>query len=153
MIELTGDFWELREKHKPDALVCTTNNVLMWSGKLVMGAGIAAEFNQRFPNLSQELGAMIACMSKINPEYGVLAVDLGTECVLALQTKYHWKKPSPLPLIIRSIKKLEQLCTEFGFNNIHMTRPGCGMGGLHWENDVKPVIKKKLDDRFKVINI
>lgn len=152
MIELKSNYWDVAEKY--DVLVCTTNSVLKSNGELVMGAGIAKDFKDRYPDLPRFFGGqMCKNTSKlINgwPFYGIMSVFdiIDKQTLIALQTKYHYKDKSPLDLIVRSCEMLKEYCDKYYINKVLMTRPGCGNGGLKWE-DVKPAINF-LDDRFVI---
>lgn len=153
MIELKANYWDIAEHY--NVLVCTTNSVLKSNGELVMGAGIAKDFKNRYPDLPRFFGdGMRKNTTKIVngwPFYGIMSIIdiLDKQYLIALQTKYHYKDKSPLDLIVRSCEMLKEYCDNWNKNKILMTRPGCGNGGLKWE-DVKPAINF-LDDRFTVV--
>ena len=52
MNEVIGDLWSVGSDW--DAFCCTTNLVLKANDELVMGAGIAKQFNQKYPGLAKE---------------------------------------------------------------------------------------------------
>jgi hypothetical protein len=70
--------------------------------------------------------------------------------VWTLPTKNDWRDAADLALIEASIKLLVEAVDAMGYKKIALTRPGCGNGGLSWEQ-VKPVLEKYLDDRFYVV--
>jgi hypothetical protein len=154
MIEITGDFW----KHSNDyfAIVCTTNTTLKNNGELVMGKGIAKGFAEHYPALPKLWGDKV--------KSGHIDVMISDFCgsdgnyepmCIALPTKRSWKICSSEPLVIRSCWEMLNILKYIvrfkeGNGKILMTRPGCGNGGLKWE-DIKPKINF-LDDRFVVIS-
>lgn len=161
MIELVGDYWETAGTGRWDALVCTTNTTVS-KGGLVMGAGIAKDFAERFPFLRANWGTRL----EYGPYSGVMAsktkdmvyfedqnkvVDI--DFLVAFPTKTDWRKPSPISLIEKSAKQLSLLANMMGWDRILMTRPGCGHGGLKWEQ-VKQVLETVpfFDDRFHVVH-
>ena len=54
-----GDFWDLAKKLNIDVLCVTTNNIVKNNGELVMGAGIAKQFRDRFPELARHFGEIL----------------------------------------------------------------------------------------------
>lgn len=156
MKEIKGNIWDFHEK---GCWICvTTNGVVNEDGEAVMGRGIALEAKKRFPGLPHDLG--MAITSKGNKLYSWPKCRLVT-----FPTKHHWMDMSDLCLIEKSCQELvswvDAVCsfltsalkipmvTESA--KIYLPRPGCGNGGLYW-NDVKPILEKYLDDRFVVVN-
>jgi len=155
MIEEEQDFWRIAEQQDVDALVCTTNNMVKMNGSLVMGRGIAEQFNAKFKYLAWNWGQIVDKYKDIDIEDYHLLLDgprmLGHNkfYVVGLQTKFHWKDDSPIELIEASCKNLKKLVDIMQWQKIIMTRPGCGNGGLQWRT-VRSKIRKYLDDRFVV---
>lgn len=149
MIEVKGDFWEYADEYEPCALVCTTNKVVKNNGELVMGAGIAKDFKERYPFLPKDWGSRL----KKYPEHGLMiTITPSMRQLVSFPTKHHWKDNSDLELILQSAKQLVQASILLGWESVLLTRPGCGCGGLKWE-DVKPHLQIALwDDAFIVIN-
>lgn len=150
--EIKGDFWEIADRHRPDTLVCNINTTLKNDDKLVMGAGIAKDFAMRYPFLPIEWGFRITTWPKDKTFIIVSCREAGFELV-GLPTKIHWKNPSTLKLIDRSVKQLYNVTIAMGWRSVLMTRPGCGYGGLSWENHVKPILSNVLDERFIVCHM
>lgn len=159
MIEITGDFAE--EYQKYEAIVCTTNKVVKADGRLVMGAGIAKWFRNKFKDLDLIFGRRL----KRNPSSNLICfLNDGDhrQWLIALPTKYDWKNLSDYGLIETSLKELVICVTALGIDSVLMTRPGCGNGGLDWEPleclnplynpSIKLLCQKYLDNRFTIIN-
>ena len=161
MIEIIGDFWD----HAPDydVLVVPTNGVLTKDNKLVMGAGLARQFRDKYEGVDSCFGMeLVFGQVSYSPEflkldktyyYGTLTTDnrefglrLEKELV-ALQTKGHWGDNSDYNLVKWSVGKL---WLQHKHKKVLMTRPGCGLGGLVW-SEVKEMIGF-LDYNFTVIN-
>lgn len=134
MIELNTDFWAYPSDYK-----CITTNGVVTSKGLVMGAGVALQAKKLFPLLPKKLGFMVS-------SFGNQPYLLEEEKIISFPTKYHWKNKSCLNLIVFSAKRIVEICKDKDCV-ITLTRPGCGNGGLNW-NEVKEVIKNVLDDRF-----
>jgi hypothetical protein len=59
MNEIKNDFWLEVQNGSYDAVCCTTNKIVKSNGELVMGAGIAKLFKERYPSLPKEWGERI----------------------------------------------------------------------------------------------
>ncbi len=157
MIEITGDYWEEAKKDNPryDAFVCTTNMVVKKNGCLVMGAGIAKDFRDRFRNIDLDWGRRINDGLHINGFMVTTAhTSLGGKRIVdlvAFPTKQHWKNDASPELIKQSALTLARTADILGWKSILMTRPGCGLGNLDW-TDVKRLLDPILDNRFRVIH-
>lgn len=167
MREMIGNIFEI----DADAVCVTTNGFVKRNGEGVMGAGIAKQMKDMFPDLPKLLGNSI---KKFGNEVNVLCRVDGTHLV-AFPTKdssgiadgtnvvphasymlgafvpgFHLK--STLQRIEQSCKELVWLTDFHNYKTVLLTRAGCGNGGLDW-NDVKPVMAKLLDDRFIIVDI
>lgn len=117
----------------PHNLIFTSNAVRKSNGELVMGAGVALAFRNRWPDLAAELGNKLNFIPINTPvkqknEYNLVQSTIHPN-IWAFQTKYHWRNPSDADLVINSLKALaEKVSTS---NELwYMTPPGCGLGGL-----------------------
>lgn len=144
-------FWLPQEG---EAVCITTNGIVKSNGHAVMGAGLAKQANDIF-HLSEKLGSYIN-------QYGNRVFNLGKYqrniddisdifTVFSFPTKHHYKDKSDINLIIKSCNELVQMCTMFGISKVYLVPPGCGLGGLNYEKEVRPVISQMLDDRFVVV--
>lgn len=150
MNEIIGDFWE--EAYKDyDAIVCTTNSDIKANGKLVMGAGIAKDFAQRFPHLPDEWGKRAKANWHFQGYNVLVSIQHGSPHFVALQTKTHWRDSSSYVLVERSLKRLQLITWTLDWQKILMIRPGCGNGGLEWPL-VKEIFEKNNFNKFYVIN-
>lgn len=142
MKEEFGDIWEKYDQGY--WIVITTNGSVKKDGTAVMGRGIALQAKQRFPDIPLRLGRAIS-------EDGNLPVFFPRYRVVTLPVKRVWSEKADLDLIYTSCLRLEQgVLAVFKIKvPIYTVRPGCGNGGLKWE-DVKPVISFLSDD-FVVI--
>lgn len=141
MLESKGDLWD--SKYDTYYRCITTNGILNSKGELIMGAGIALQAKQKYPDLSSRLGKLVKESGNhpyIFPEYKIISFP----------TKNHWKDKSHIGLIIRSCNELVIIANDENIKSIILPQPGCGNGGLLW-SEVKPIISKILDDRFTVL--
>lgn len=149
MLELYGDYWQFAKT--ADCLVFTSNRTLNSRGHLVMGAGIARDFKQHFPHLPALFGKVLTESpdSHLMSTFGYSGDFFYT--IVAFPTKEHWKDDSITNYIDRSCSELVIHADKYNANKVILTRPGCGLGGLQWE-DVKPICLKHLDDRFSIVH-
>lgn len=63
-----------------------------------------------------------------------------------------WMSHSDLKLIERSTHQLVELAERYQWKSVVLPRPGCGLGQLSWQDEVRPLLSTILDDRFYVIN-
>ncbi len=140
MNEILGDLWE---HYGRSIIAITTNGMVSKSGKAVLGNGCARQAGERFPDLAQRLGAILA-------EQGNHVTYLGNGIVSFPVEHSPFENPD-MRLIERSVQELVSLADEMGWEKVVVPRPGCGGGGLSWK-EVKPVLEKHLDDRFLVIS-
>jgi len=141
-----GDIWQIA--HDADGwVVVPTNTTLRRDGNAVMGAGMAKEAARRFPELPKELADHIRLLNDI------LFVH---RPVICMPTKHNWRDPSRLEWIERGCTELSsfaRLLSSVGHGNtIFLPTLGCGLGGLDWERQVRPVVDSLLEgDRFVLV--
>lgn len=140
MKEKQGNIW----KQNSQFVCVTTNGVVKHNGELVMGAGIALEAKQKFPELPKRLGTLVHTFGNL-PFY---LEDIG---IISFPTKNHFKENSDIKLIERSAKEIAAfVIIRNDLKSIALPRPGCGNGRLNWQ-DVKKVLEPILkSDIFTV---
>lgn len=138
MREETGDIWDYRGR----AVIALTTNGSVGKGRAVVGRGVARQALVHFPDLPEVLGKLIA-------EHGNHVHILGDGFVSFPVEESAWEWPDPR-LIERSARELRKLADHEGWELVVVPRPGCGGGGLKWQ-DVRPLVEPWFDDRFVVI--
>tara|TARA_R110001606_G_scaffold45770_5_gene118397 strand:- start:1538 stop:1987 length:450 start_codon:yes stop_codon:yes gene_type:complete len=126
-----------------DAIAVTTNSVIKTNGELVMGAGIAKIFKNRYPTLPRDLGKKVATYGNMP-----FLIKIKGMNIISFPTKTHYKDKSEIDLIIESAKKIKNLTDKFYWTKVAIPAPGVGLGGLSWKDQVYPALSKILDDRF-----
>lgn len=144
MREATGDLWA----YPCPAKIITTNGEVNRQGLAIMGRGIALDAATKWPHISKVLGQMLRTGG--NHVYSLGAVDVfgGYFNLYSFPTKNLWRNQSDIELIRQSAIELSGRGEPHSFV---LPRPGCGNGGLKWEN-VKPVLEPILDDRFIIVS-
>lgn len=158
----------------PENIFDSTTQVIVNPVNLIgpMGAGLAKEFKERYPDL--EPLYKFACKNRatsenkfINPsgetgrlllreQDGIYEGDIyitrpaptdkepKPPVVLCFPTKRDWRDPSDLALIEAGLKTFVQNYKDFHIKSITFPKLGCGLGGLNWEKEVKPLMQKYL---------
>ncbi len=140
MLETVGDIWEYSGT---GIIVITTNGSLTRDGRAIFGRGVAKQAALRFAGLAEILGRRLS-------EQGNHVYDLGNGIVTFPVEETPWSQPD-LRIIARSAEELRRLADRSGWERIVVPRPGCGGGGLSWQ-DVRPLLETCLDHRFLVIS-
>lgn len=137
MKEIAADLWSL------DMVKCvTTNGTVLADGSNVMGGGCAREAAARFPWLPAVYGATLA-------RHGVHVVPVGP--LVMFPVKHTVGENADPALILRSASELMILADLYGWSEIALPRPGCGLGCLDWQ-DVGALLTPLLDERVTVVS-
>ena len=111
----------------------------------VMGKGLAREFKRRYPAMFREYVRL--CNSKQlvvgNPH---LWTDPFGFKVLLFPTKKHWRQPSKEMYIKGGLHVVSQTGLTDLIDSIAFPAIGCGLGGLDFETQVRPLLDKYLAD-------
>lgn len=129
MIEYRGSIW----KQESGWIVIPVNGFVKRDGKLVMGAGVAKQALDRYPDVDTEFGSMFS-------ENGFFCQASNYYPLVAFPTKPEsgsggepgWQCESDIGLIEKSLKELIEMDLE---GKVVLPRIGCGNGGLDWNRD------------------
>lgn len=145
MREINGDLWDFLDK--PNHRICiTTNGDINSKGELVMGRGCAYQAKQKWPQLPK----ILAEQSR-EDRLKVNLVYLPSHFLVTFPVKYHWNENASLYLIKDSAISLNKLSQTLPHLTFILPKPGCGNGGLYWE-DVRKVIEPILSDQIFIID-
>lgn len=139
----TGDLWRLHTKGC--WVVVTTNIGWKSDGANVMGAGVAKQAAERFPDLPLWYGTLCR---KYREEVGAVLYNPGrlvlipTKPLNRVAPQLSWQQDSSLELVEQSVLQLAQVLVEERFT-VAMGYPGCGNGNLQVAK-VKPMLLKHL---------
>jgi O-acetyl-ADP-ribose deacetylase (regulator of RNase III) len=108
-----------------------------------MGKGIALEFKRKYPEMFKQY--QTHCKNG--------AFDIGQlwlykspeKWVLNFPTKRDWRDSSRIEYIDIGLKRFVETYEAEGIKSISFPRLGSGLGGLNWENEVKPLMEKYLN--------
>jgi len=108
----------------------------------VMGAGLALEFQLRFPEMEKDY--VERCRRKeVKPGKPYLYKNYEAVWILNFPTKNHWKYPSKIEWIDEGLKYFSSKYQQGGITSIAFPKLGCSHGGLNWR-DVSPLMEKYL---------
>lgn len=167
MLELIGQ--DLFDQIETADAICITTNCSVDEYTNPMGGGCAGAAARMWPELPTIYGTILSftpnvpCIlgyvKKSNNEFvSIFSAEakdaaLGTHCaVIAYPTMYNIGEPADQQLVIRSANLLAEMADLFGFAKVVVPRPGSGIGGLDYNQEVKPFLSLVLDDRFVIIH-
>jgi hypothetical protein len=133
----------LLDEYVYDIKCSTTNMIVKKNGALVMGGGTAKIMLDRFPGIDKQFGTIIRQNKNrqmIQVVHGHLHWD-DYSYLVGFPTKIDFKDDSPLWLVERSMKQLIAFKYMVGANKVLLPAPGCALGGLDWESQVRPLIE------------
>jgi hypothetical protein len=163
MIEVECDLWGFSHC---DAKVITTNGSVTGAGVAVMGRGVARQAATRWPDIPLTLGNMITTSGLHVGSLGNFSYQPHLEVhiptayqrptrtfeLVSFPVKEQWQHHAQLWLIRRSCEELVQLADYKDWTFVQLPRPGCGNGGLTWDQ-VQPLLTGILDNRFQVTHL
>ena len=146
MKEITGDLWDFHDAGEWIAI--TTNGDVNKRGDAVMGRGVALQAKQRYPHLPRELAH---CLVQKDGNLPHVFRDLR---IITFPVKHHWFNAADFDLIKQSAWLIWDLMEDLDDppEVLYLPRPGCGNGGLSWD-DVQPILEPIFDDRFVVVSL
>lgn len=122
-----------------DYIGFTANNVVTSRNKLVMGAGNAKQVRDMFKGIDDRFGRKLLGRKS---DY-LMCLDKETR-IFAFQTKRHFKNPSPVDLIEKSVNKLNKIARDTS-KMFAVPFPGINHGKLN-ENDVLRIVEVLPDN-------
>ena len=114
----------------------------------VMGKGLALQFKHRYPDNFQAYA--IACRKGEVRPGRMFITRAGNKYLINFPTKRHWRDNSKLEDIATGLDALKEEIKTRNIKSIAIPPLGAGLGGLNWENQVKPLIVEKLNSLTEV---
>ena len=137
--EIKGNVWDLLDENS--AVCILSNNTINEKQRASMGGGIAHEALVRNPDLDYYHALCI-----MRHEYYLGTDQPSGAMMVRFPTKYNvFDYKSSMTVIQNSLETLVQIMKQYPEVKFYLPRPGCGIGGLDWENQVKPLCEKYLD--------
>lgn len=110
----------------------------------VSGAGLAKQFAIKYPEENKQYQQ--ACKDNIIQIGKPLIISSKNLKICYFPTKLHWKNSSDIKYIEDSLENLKLYSYLNKNQSIAFPRIGCGLGGLNWQQVVKPTILRILND-------
>lgn len=162
MNEILKNIWQ----SNVDVICITTNGSVLNGHAGVkynpMGGGIAREATIQWKKCHPNDWLLEDLYGESIDKYGHSIRHLGdirrphhkVQQLLAFPTLYHVGEKASLTLIEISLYHLLDFSDIYPELKIGLPRPGCNIGGLSWEDEVKPMIDKlagnEYDDRISI---
>lgn len=155
-----------------DALCIPVSGFVKKNREAVMGRGCALEAAKQLPMLPKILGYQLITngnqvhyLTYVNTvavvSFPVKPVEApyvdGLNVVRHMVGKFKigdyvpgWALHAESKIIANSCLQLVSMTDAYGWKKVVLPRPGCGYGELKWD-DIEPILKDYLDDRFVVM--
>lgn len=114
--------------------------------KGVMGAGIALEFQLRYPKMYEDYQSK--CNNGTIRVGAVDYYDNGDNTIINFPTKYDFKFPSRIEWIEEGLKNFVETYEEYNIESVAFPKLGAGRGGLDWE-----AVKKLMLEYLEPLSI
>ena len=110
----------------------------------VMGAGLALQFKQLYPDMFRRYAAICHRGDLGIGKLWLYRAAPPSAWVLNFPTKIHWKLPSTVDMVDAGLAKFASAYQQQGITSIAFPPLGCGLGGLNFARDVKPLMERHL---------
>lgn len=140
---IRANIWDYNVRYKENILI-PINGMLNKKKQAVMGAGLAKQACQHYPDLPAILGKLIS-------ERGSRVFHVPEYNLILFPTKHEWWEPSTIELITKSSRELKDIADSKNLPlPIYSPKLGCGNGGLVWE-DVKDALFEEEMENYLII--
>lgn len=109
------------------------------------GKGLAAEFARRYPENQMRLIDKKNTLGKLVPGNIYWFKPASFPLFANMTTKDHWRGKSRIEWIKDGLQTLRDTIDN-GITSVAIPRAGCGLGGLDWEKEVKPLVLSIFGD-------
>lgn len=118
----------------------------------VMGKGLALEFKKRYPDVYQFYLGMCKENELAIGRIAIYAAKKKPDrCVCLFPTKYHWRDRSYVAGIEKGLQSFITFAPQMKIKSVAFPKLGCGLGGLNFDHQVRPLFEKYFnDEKFEV---
>jgi len=111
-----------------------------------MGKGLALEFKQRYPDMFSRYRALC---NKGDISVGKIAFwkpKITDDPIICLfPTKNHWREKSTVSIIEHGLQQFVKYAPKLDITSAAFPKIGCGLGGLNFELQVRPLMQFYLE--------
>lgn len=146
MIEVSGNLFDVPDR--PEFAICIPTNGNVKKGDVaVMGAGVAKVARDKYPGCDAALGIRLASRGHKVQQFWI------EPNLISFPTKNNWKDESNIEIVRKSCNELVAWSLKHvEIKQFYLPKVGSGLGGLNYEQEVKPILEEILtDDKFIVI--
>ena len=110
----------------------------------VMGKGLALAFKKRYPDLNRQY--QVECETGGFDVGQLWLYKAEDRWILNFPTKQHWRSKAQVDYVEVGLRTFVETYADLGIRSIAFPKLGCGLGGLDWEYEVKPLMERYLAD-------
>jgi O-acetyl-ADP-ribose deacetylase (regulator of RNase III) len=110
----------------------------------IMGKGLAKHFKIRYPTMFTNYKT--ACDSGLLTVGKLHIFHTDDKWILNFPTKAHWRAKSKVEYIEAGLNRFVEIYKHEQIESIAFPMLGCGLGGLDWVSQVKPLMETYLND-------
>ena len=114
-----------------------------------MGRGIATEFRQRWPEMYDRY-RMLCKSGKFQPG-DVFVWEAADRIIFNLGTQKSWRSKATISAIGSSARRMAALASDRGIDRVAIPRIGSGLGGLEWEDEVRPALLRATESQIELV--
>ncbi len=105
-----------------------------------MGRGVAVEFRKRYPRMYDEYKKL--CRDGKFALGDVFCWQHQSVTIFNLGTQKSWRTKAELWAVEQAVEKMVEQAQALGIQRIGLPRIGAGLGGLQWDLEVRPLLKR-----------
>lgn len=109
----------------------------------VMGKGLAKQFKMRYPAMFENYKT--TCNNDLLTVGKLHIFHADDKWILNFPTKTHWRGKSKVETIEAGLKQFVEIYIDEQIQSIAFPMLGCGLGGLDWKSQVKPLMEYYLN--------
>lgn len=113
----------------------------------VMGGGLALDFKRLYPDMFSRYKLLCASNElRIGSVAFWYPSDEASHVVCLFPTKDHWRNPSTVAYIEASLRAFVEFAPLANITSVAFPKVGCGLGGLDYDLEVKPLLYHHLSN-------
>ncbi len=110
-----------------------------------MGAGLALKISKKWPDVQKHFKQFARSQKFQGGDLFVVAPAKNRPGIIFIATQPDMNDVS-LSFLNRGLRKLARYCVKQQIESVSLPKLGAGLGELQWEEEVKPLLLKHLDD-------